>query len=113
MSKSHVPLALDIRPARSSPRLARILPIFVVGVLLGPLALEGILCCYAQWCEVMGESTEVNTPILDALVQGHHNGREWLGDRVAPTFHRVFREPKIALPVSSILIVVAIALLRR
>jgi hypothetical protein len=113
MSKSHIPLALDIRPARSRPGLARIVPVFVAGILLGPLALEGVLCCYAQWCEVIGKSTDVNTPILDTIAQGHQNGREWLGEQVAPTLHRVLREPKIALPVSSILIVVAIALLRR
>ena len=77
-----------------------------------PLAVEGTLCCYAQWCEALGKSTEVSTPILDTIVGAFQFCHEWCVDRIAPSFNSVLRDPKIAIPVSSLLIVMAIALLR-
>ena len=88
-------------------------PVLVTGALLLPLVVEGTLCCYAQWCDALGKSTEVSTPILDTIAGGFQFCHEWCGDRIAPSFNSVLRDPKIAIPFSSLLIVMAIALLRR
>ncbi len=61
----------------------------------------------------LGKSTEVSTPILDTIATGFQVCHEWFGDRIGPSFHRMVRDPKLAMPVSAILIVMAIALLRR
>jgi hypothetical protein len=112
MFKAQVSLAHDIRPTRPK-RTLRWTLFIMAGVLCCPLVLEAAVCCYGQWCEVIGKSVEVSTPITDTFVKGLGNVHEWLGEEIAPSFHRLFREPKLALPVSVMLIVIGIAMLRR
>jgi hypothetical protein len=113
MSKSSIRIPHDIGHMQAKPKRPRTVAICVAIFLLGPIALEGALCSYAQWCEVTGRPTEVSTPIIDTIVKGLRDVREWHGDHLAPSLHRFVREPKLALPFSSLVIVVAIAILRR
>ena len=55
----------------------------------------------------------MSTPIIDTMGNGLQNANELFGDRIAPGFQRLVRNPRIALPISSILIVAAISMLRR
>jgi len=114
MSKSQIPLVIEIEPARSQAgRLSLVALIFLAGLLLVPLALEGALCCYGQWCEVLDRPIEVHTPMMDTIVTVLTCGNEWYDDRVGPSVHRALREPKIALPTATIMIVLAIVVLKR
>jgi hypothetical protein len=113
MSKLHIPLALDVGSSGTRPRWLSIgLAVVVIAVLV-PLAVESMLCCYAQWCEAFGRPVEVWTPAFDAIAGCLRGGREWYADHVAPSVLRVLHEPKVALPFSTALVLLAIALMRR
>ena len=93
-------------------RLRTILLATMVLVLV-PLAAEAALKCYAQWCEVMGSSAEVQTPIIDSIGEGIQTARASLAEDLGPTWHAATHDPYVALPAAAILIVVAMAWLRR
>ena len=113
MFKQAIPIAYEIKPTRSHSTLSRIMSIVAAAVFLVPLATEGTLVCYAQWCELMGKSTAVRTPFTDSLGSGLENARDRLAESVAPALQRVVRDPAVALPVAAVLLVLAMAMLRR
>ena len=84
-----------------------------VGIVLAPLAVDGVALIYAQWCEVMGKSTVVHTPVFDLIGNGLQYARGVLAEHMGPLFGRALGDPVIALPVAAALIVVGIASLRR
>jgi len=113
MSKNRIPLAHEIRPARSTSRRPRIVRILVVIVLVLPIVVEGAVLSYARWSEVMGRSTEVYTPITTAVTEGLQNARESLWDPIGTSLERSVRDPMIALPVAFVFLVLAMVMLRR
>ena len=113
MFKQAIPIAYEVKPTRSRSILPWIISIVAAGVFLVPLATEGAAICYAQWCEVMGKSTDVRTPLIDSMVSGLQNVRDLLTESVGPTFQRAIRDPTVALPAAAVLLVVAMAMLRR
>jgi hypothetical protein len=113
MFKHSVPIVYEVRPASSKSKLPRILSILASGALLAPLAAEGAAICYVQWCEIMGKSAKVQTPIIDSIGSGLLCVRDLLADSFGSTFQRAIHEPTIALPVASVLLVLAMAVLRR
>jgi hypothetical protein len=113
MFKQSIPIAYEVKPTRSRSILPWIISIVAAGVFLVPLATEGAAICYAQWCEVMGKSTDVRTPFIDSIVSGLQNARDLLTESVGPTFQRTIRDPAVALPAAAVLLVVAMAMLRR
>jgi hypothetical protein len=113
MPKNPLPIAYDIKPARPPSKLARITFMILVFVVLAPLVMEGAVTCYAQWCDVMGRSTEVKTPIINWIGRGLGDVHDQLADRIGPTFHSSVRDPKVALPVAGFLILAAMMMLKR
>ena len=105
MFKQAIPIAYEIKPTRSRSIRPWIIAIFAAGVFLVPLAAEGAAICYAQWCELMGQSTDVRTPIIDSIGSGIQNARDLLAESIGPTLQRTIRDPTVALPVASVLIV--------
>jgi hypothetical protein len=84
-----------------------------VGIVLAPLAVDGVALVYSQWCDVMNKSTDVRTPVFDLIGNGLQYARGLLTESLGSTFGRALGDPLIALPVALALIVVAIASLRR
>jgi hypothetical protein len=113
MSKQPIPVAREIRPAQPKSKLSRIAPILVASALLGPLAAEGASFCYAQWCEVLGVPAEAHTPILDLAGAGLSNAHDLLGESIASGLQNSIRDVSFVLPLAAVLIVVAMAMLRR
>ena len=87
--------------------------LIALGVFLVPLAIEAAAICYSQWCEVLGRSSEVRTPCIDGIRQGFEDARESLSERVGPPWNAGIQNPSIALPVSAVLIILAMVMLRR
>jgi hypothetical protein len=113
MFKPSILLVDQIEPPRSNAMRLRYVFLLAVIVIFVPLAVEAVAICCSQWCEVMGRTSEVRTPMIDSIEQGLQDARESLAESVGPTWHTAIRDPSIALPVSSVLIVVAMAMLRR
>ena len=102
-------------PDAARPHAMRLRTVLLAGVVLVlvPLAAEAALRCYAQWCEVMGSSAEVQTPIIDSIGEGIQTARDSLAEDLGPTWHAATHDPYVALPVATVLIVVAMAWLKR
>ncbi len=113
MFKQAIPIAYEVKPTNSRSIRPWIIATLAAGAILAPLAAEGTAICYAQWRELMGNSTDVRTPIIDSIGSGIQNARDLLSESVGPTLQRTIRDPTLALPVASALIVVAMAVLRR
>lgn len=113
MFKPAIMLVDEIEPPRLTPIRLRMVLLIALGVCLIPLAVEAAAICYSQWCEVMGRANDVRTPYIDAIRQGFADARESLAEHVGPPWNAGIQNPSIALPVSSVLIIVAMAMLRR
>ena len=102
-------------PDAARPHAMRLRTVLLVGVVLVlvPLAAEAALRCYAQWCEVMGSSAEVQTPIIDSIGEGIQTARDSLAKDLGPTWYAATHDPYVALPIATVLIVVAMAWLKR
>ncbi len=113
MFKPSIMLVDQIEPRRSSAVRLRYAFLLAVIVVLVPLAVEAASICYSQWCEVLGRASDVRTPVIDSIGQGLLDARESLAESFGPTWHSAIRDPSIALPVCSVLIVAAMTMLRR
>jgi hypothetical protein len=113
MFKQSIPIAYEVKPTRSRSTMIWIMSILAAGVFLVPVAAEATVVCYAQWCEIMGTTTNVQTPIIDWIGSGLQKAHDLVGEHVGPTFQHTVRDPTVALPVALVLIVVAMAMLRR
>ena len=113
MFKPSIVLAEKIEPARSPPMRSRIIFLIAMVICLFPLAVEAASICFAQWCELLGRSSEVRTPIIDSIGEGLRDTRDWIAETIGPTVHRATHDPDVALPVASAFILLALALLRR
>ena len=113
MFKQAIPIAYEVKPMRSRSILPWIIAIVAAGVFLVPLATEAGALCFAQWCELMGKSIDVRTPLIDSMTSGLQNACDLLAESVGPTIQRTIHDPTVALPVASVLLVLAMAMLRR
>jgi hypothetical protein len=80
---------------------------------LGPLVLEGASLCLSNWKECLGIRAEVKTPILDDCQEQVEHAKQMFWDEVMPYFHRLPWDPKMVLPVGSLVMVGAMLMLRR
>ena len=112
MFKPSIMLADVIEPSR--PRTMRLRTVLLAAVVcfFVPLAAEAALICYGQWCEVLGGSADVQTPIIDSVGEGIQTARELLAEDLGPTWHAATHDAYVVLPVATVLIVVAMAILR-
>ncbi len=113
MFKQAIPIDHDVKPTRFTSRLPWIISIVAVGAVLAPLAAEGAASCYAQWCEIMGKSTEVKTPIIDSIASGLEHARDLLADSLGSAFEVTLRDPAVALPFAAVLLVLAMSMMKR
>jgi hypothetical protein len=113
MFKPSIMLADKIEPTPSPPLRVRIVFLIAALVFLLPLAVEAASICFGQWCEVMGQSSEVRTPIIDSIGEGLRDTRDSLAETIGPPVHRLTHDPGVALPVASAFILLAMTLLRR
>jgi hypothetical protein len=113
MFKPSITLA-DV-PDAARPHAIRLRTVLLAAMVLVlvPLAAEAALKCYGQWCEVMGSSAEVQTPIIDSIGEGIQTARASLAEDLGPAWYAATHDPYVALPAATILIVVAMALLKR
>jgi len=112
MFKPSIMLADQIEPTRSPPMRSRVVFLIGVPIILIPLAVEAASICFAQWCEVMGRTSEVQTPIIDSIGDGLRNTRDLLAETIGPTLYAATHDPAVALPVASAFVLLALALFR-
>jgi hypothetical protein len=113
MFKQSIPIAHEIKPTPTKSIRTWIIFIVGLGAILAPLVVEGTAICYAQWCEIMGKEIEARTPIIDSIAAALQSAHDLVADSLGPTFQSTIHNPNVALPVASVLLVVAMAMLRR
>jgi hypothetical protein len=113
MSKNSIMLAPDLRPQRPGTRLLPSAVICLLAALLVPLLMEGVVLCYSRWCEVLGTSVDVRTPVLDSIGDHLQDAREAVWNTVAPQFQKVPWNPKVVLPIAAVIMALAMMMLRR
>ena len=110
-------LAFQLGDSLQEERRRSRLPLIVVGLILlvglGPLALEGGAICMANWKEYMGVSADVRTPVLDGIQDRMHDLSDTFWIEITPWFRRLPWDPKMVLPAASVVMVVAMLMLRR
>ncbi len=102
---------MDVEHRRSRWPLAIMALILVVG--LGPLVLEGTCLCVGMWKEVLGVAADVRTPVLDGVQDEMHELTDCFWGEVTPFFRSMPWDPKIVVPAASVIMVLAMLLLRR
>ena len=113
MSKNPILLAPDASSDRGKSKLLLIVSISVLALLVAPLFMEGVALCYAQWCDVLGNSVAVRTPILDSIGDQLRTVQVDIRNALTPVFERVPWNPKVVLPIAVVIMALAMALLRR
>ena len=113
MFKPSIMLVEKIESPHARPLRLRMVLLIALGIFLVPLVVEAAAICYSQWCEVMGRSSEVRTPLINAIGEGLVRAENRWPRRIGPTWDSAVYDPSIALPVSSVLIILAMAMLRR
>jgi hypothetical protein len=113
MAKSPISIAYDIPPARPNSSRWRIGTIFALALIIVPVVVETSALCYGQWRSIMGSSTHVSTPVMDAVSNAFVETKYVFDDHFSVTLTRVFKEPGVAIPVALVLIGCGILLLRR
>ena len=113
MRKLAMQLGEDLQEERHRSRI----PLLVVGLILllglGPLALEGGAVCLANWKEFMGISADARTPLLDDIQDRLHDAKDLFWSEITPWFRRLPWDPKMVLPAASIVMALAMLMLRR
>lgn len=112
MYKTSVMLADAVEPIPARTMRLRTVILVVVGIFLIPLAMEGALVCYGQWCVVLGTPAEVQTPVMHLIGQGVDGARESLSQEYGPAWREATREPYYVLPLATICIVAAMVMLK-
>ena len=112
MSKKTITLAPDLKPERRKSKLVPIASILLLAPLLAPLIMEAVALGHAQWCEVLGTSAVVRTPMLDSIGEQIQSTREELWYAISSRFQHVPWNPKIVLPIAAVIMALAMAMLR-
>ncbi len=113
MRKLAYQLGNDIQAETPRRRWPMVLMVLFLMVGLGPLALEGAAICLGNWKEFMGVSTDVRTPVLDQVSESLQDMNSAFRLWVTPFFHGLPWEPTVVLPVATIIMAVAMFMLRR
>jgi hypothetical protein len=112
MHKFPLSLAHEVGTRTPRPTLVRIAFIVFLGLVLAPPIEEGAAVCLGQWYEVMGENTEVPTPIFDAAQEGLQVVHREMSDWVSPQFHRLPWNPSFVLPLAAGVTALAMMMLK-
>jgi hypothetical protein len=113
MHRFPIPLAYETTGERPKSRFPRTIGVVVLAVVLAPLLVEGAVLCYGQWCEVMGNSNRVRTPLLDSVQENVQSANSSIWETVTHQFQRVPWNPKVVLPIAAVIMALAMAMLRR
>ena len=111
--KNLLTLAPDLGSDRPRRRVLPILSLFVAVLLLAPIVVDAVALCYGQWCDMLGVRCSVHTPTFDAIGEGVAEVREDVRYHVTSHFQRVPWNPRVVLPVSLIIMLLAMTMLRR
>jgi hypothetical protein len=112
MAKIPIPLAPDLKPDRRRATLLPIISIVVMAPLLAPLILEAAALCYCRWRAVMGTPVDVRTPVLDSIEERIESVRSDLWNALSARFQRVPWSPKVVLPIATLIMALAMVMLR-
>ena len=96
--KPQVTMADDPPPPRRS-RLRTVLTI-LLGLALAPLVHEGALLCVANWRAMNGETTYVQTPVLDAIGVTLNQSSDSVQTTVGGFFHNLPWRPEYVIGVA-------------
>lgn len=113
MRKLAFQLGDDVQEARPRSRVPGILLGLLLVVGLGPLALEGGAICLGHWRDYMGVNGQVKTPVLDQLQEVMQSTNESLWLEASPYLRRLPWDPKMVLPAATIVMAMAMFMLRR
>jgi hypothetical protein len=113
MRKLPYQLGHDIQSEQRRSRWPLVLLILLLLVGLGPLVLEGAAICVGNWKEFIGASTDVRTPTLDRVQETLQDMSSAFWLEVTPFFRQLPWEPKVVLPAATIIMAMAMILLRR
>lgn len=113
MAKNLLTLAPDIRSDRPRRKVLPMLSLFVAIPLLAPLFIDAVALCYGQWCDMLGIPSTVRTPTLDAIGERVAEVREDIRYHVTSRFQRVPWNPRVVVPVSVVIMLLAMMMLRR
>ena len=102
---------IEVRVAGSGLPAILITLLLLIG--LGPLVLDGCAPCLSNWREVMGVSSNVQTPALDNMQDAMRATSESFWLTVNPYLHRLPWEPKAVLPSAALVTILAMLMLRR
>src|SRR5262249_41963364 len=105
-------LSPDLKPHRRRSRLLPIASIFVLVPLLAPLVMEALALSYAQWRDLLGTPVVVRTPFLDAIGEGIETVRADFSNALSSRFQQVPWNPRIVLPIATVITALAIVMLR-
>jgi hypothetical protein len=112
MSKKTITLAPAQKPDRPQARLAAICLCCALGALTAPLIAEGVALCYAGWCDILDRPVVVRTPVLDSIGEHYQNARDDIRNAVSPYFQRVPWNPRIVLAAATVIMGLAMVMLR-
>jgi len=85
---------------------------FLVVVVLTPLAVECARLCHAQWSAILSKSTNAQTPILNWIHESLLTVREDLRYSLSPSWSQIPNSPRSVLIIGAISITLGILVLR-
>jgi hypothetical protein len=106
-------LGADIQSEPRKRRWPLVLMILFLLIGLAPLAMEGAALCLGKWKEFMGASTNVPTPVLDQVSDSLHDMHTAFWLCITPFFRGLPWDPMIVLPAATIIMALAMFMLRR
>lgn len=103
----------EVGSTHQSRRLPRRVVAVATAALIAPFLCEGVAICVGKWQAVMGVSSNVRTPVLDATVYYVQRSRDDLAGLILPTFQHIPWQPSHVLVVAAIAMTVSMLMLRR
>ena len=112
MRKFTIDLAGVAPPGHAKFRPWRIASMFLIAVIFIPLAVECGRLCHAQWSTILGNSSDVPTPILNWTHESFLIIRQDLRNSMAPLWSQIPSAPKSVLILGAVTIALGILVLR-
>jgi len=105
---------VDRRPVeRRVWSVKKIAVLALLGFVLVPFLIEGVAVSVVQWAEVNGTRLVFKTPLLDWSGSKLEYCRQLVEEWMAYNFRDASWEPGFVLPITVVLIVIAMLMLRR